>query len=338
MAEYPPPQDDTPIFNSQEFLIPLNATISQAQADTRYLARTGTAISAANTTSFTDNITVGSALIDYIPAQGVQIRPTVNSEALFLRVLDGTGTTKQRIECNATHQHLYDVTRITDSVTPTSYSTIQQASNIMSIQNVVNNSSVRIVSTDGFGASSTTFQASIFSIIMSPTTTISGLNGIQCNGAVFGRDDTAANTFNGTLGYTRYPIGWTVSATKTIAIPSSTVSIDVITQGTAITAFNNLSNGVWKIGCFCNNSVALGNMTFAETRWSAPTGATVVNSSIGQVFHSYSGTMVVNFAVSYPELIIRTTGNGTTGLVCNFVCTYSAQPTIQFNLWATKIA
>lgn len=336
MAEYPPPQDDTPIFNSQEFLIPLNATISKAEADATYLARTDTAISIANTTSFTDNITVGNAIIDYLPAQGVQIRPTVNSEAVFLRVLDGTGVTKQRIECNATHQHLYDQTRITDSAAPSSYSTIQQASNIMSIQNVVNNSSVRIVSTDGFGSSSTTFQASIFGIIMSPTTTISGLNGIQCNGAIFGRNDIVANTFNGTLGYTRHPLAWTIDFSKAVVVPTSNVTVDVISTGTPITAFNTLSNGVWRVSCTCNNAAVAGVITSVTMSWGLPSGATIINGSTSQLYHQITAGLT-NFSAPFPDLIIRTTGNGVTGLVCNFTATFSVQPTITFNLWAIKI-
>lgn len=336
MAAFPPPQDDTPIFNSQEFLIPLNATISKAEADATYLARTDTAVSIANTTSFTDNITVGNAIIDYIPAQGVQIRPTVNSEAVFLRVLDGTGVTKQRIECNATHQHLYDVTRITDSATPSSYSTIQQSGGTMYIQNVLNNSSVRIVSTDGFGGGSTTFQASVFGIIMSPTTVISGLNGIQCNGAIFGRNDTAANTFNGTLLYTRHPLAWTIDFSKLVIIPTSNVTVDVISTGTPITAFNTLSNGVWRISCSCNNASVPGTITSVTMAWGTPTGATVINGSTSQLYHQLSAGLT-NFSAPFPDLIIRTTGNGVTGLVCNFTATFSVQPTVTFNLWAIKI-
>jgi len=336
MSEYPPPQDNTPIFNSQEFLIPLNATISKAQADATYLARTDTAISIANTTSFTDNITVGNAIIDYIPAQGLQIKPTVNSEAVFLRVLDGTGTTKQRIECNANHQHLYDVTRITDSVTPSSYSTIQQSGNVLLLQNVINNSSVRIVSTDGFGASSTTFQASIFSIIMSPTTTISGLNGIQCNGAIFGRNDTVANTFNGTLGYTRYPLAWTIDFSKAVVIPTSNVTVDVISTGTPITAFNTLSNGVWRVSCTCNNASVPGVITSVTMGWGTPTGASIINGSTSQLYHQITAGLT-NFSAPFPDIIIRTTGNGVTGLVCNFTATFSIQPTLTFNLFAQKV-
>jgi len=337
MSEYPPPLDNTPIFNSQEFLIPLNASISQAQADARYLARTGTAISNANTTSFTDQITVGSALIDYIPAQGIEIKPTVNSETLFLRVKDATGATKQRIECNTTHQQLYDVTRITDSGTPSSYSTIQQSGNVLYLQNVINNSSIRFVSTDGFGVGTTTFQSSIFGIVMTPTTNISGLNGIQCNGAIFGRNDILANTFNGTLLYSRYPIGWTIDFSKAVVIPTSNVTVDVISTGTPITVFNTLSNGVWKVSCSCNNAAVTGVMTSVTMSWGTPTGATIINGSTSQLYHQITAGLT-NFSAPFPDIIIRTTGNGVTGLVCNFTATFSVQPTLTFNLWATKIA
>jgi hypothetical protein len=336
MAEYPPPQDDTPIFNSQEFLIPLNATISKAEADATYLARTDTAISIANTTSFTDNITVGNAIIDYIPAQGLQIKPTVNSEAVFLRVLNAAGVTKQRIECNATHQHLYDQTRITDSAAPSAYTTLQQSGSTMTLQNAVNNSTFRINSTDGFGGTITTFQASVFSIIMSPTTGVSGLNGIQCNGAIFGRDDTVANTFNGTLLYTRHPLAWTIDFSKAVIIPTSNVTVDVISTGTPITAFNTLSNGVWRVSCTCNNAAVPGVMTSVTMGWGTPTGATIINGSTSQLYHQITAGLT-NFSAPFPDIIIRTTGNGVTGLVCNFTATYSVQPTITFNLWAIKI-
>ena len=336
MTSYPPPTENYPIFDSLAFLEPLNASISQSDADVRYLARQGNATSLASNTSFPSQINVGSGQLQYINGQGFQIRPTVNSEAVFLRVLDGAGVTKQRIECNATHQHLYDVTRITDSATPSSYSTIQQSGNVLYLQNVINNSSVRIVSTDGFGGGSTTFQASIFSIIMSPTTVISGLNGIQCNGAIFGRNDTPANTFNGTLGYTRHPLAWTIDFSKAVVIPTSTVAVDVISTGTPITAFNTLSNGVWRISCTCNNAVVPGTITDVKMGWGAPTGATIINGTTAQLYHQITAGLT-NFSAPFPDLIIRTTGNGVTGLVCNFTATFSVQPTVTFNLWAIKI-
>lgn len=242
MAEYPPPVDNFPIFDALAFLEPLNATITQSDADARYLAKTGTASSSASSTIFSGDIS----------------------------------------SINATSKN-----------------------------QIINNTDAN-----------------------------TGLNGLSITqGAMFGRNDTTANSFNGVLGYTRHPIGWTISATKNVAIPTSTVAIDVITQGTAITAFNTLSNGVWKLGCICNNNPVLGMMQFVEVRWGAPTGATVLNASIGQMFHQLSpAASLVNFSNSYPELIIRTTGNGTTTILCYFTCTYTVQPTIQFNIYAIKIA
>ncbi len=339
MAEYPPPIDNYPIFDSLAFLEPLNATITLAEANAKYLARTDIAISIAQTTSFTDNITIGNSIIDYIPAQGLQIKSTTNSEALFLRVLDGTGTVKQKIECNPTHNHLYDATRITESATPTNYTSLQQTGTVMDMSNTTTSGTMTFQTKTSGSVLTTPLSLSSSSITITPSQVATGLNGLVCNSAMFGRDDITANSFNGSLSYTRHPIGWVISATKTIAIPTSTVAIDVITQGTPIAAFNTLSNGVWKIGCICNNSPVLGTMQFVEVRWGAPTGATVINSGIGQLFHQYSpNASLINFSKSYPDLIIRTTGNGTTTIMCNFTCTYSVQPTIQFNIWAVKIA
>jgi hypothetical protein len=62
MASYPPPTDNFPIFDALAFLEPLNATITLAQADAKYLARQDIAISIAQTTSFSDNIRIGNSL------------------------------------------------------------------------------------------------------------------------------------------------------------------------------------------------------------------------------------------------------------------------------------
>jgi hypothetical protein len=337
MAEYPPPVDDTPIFNSQEFLIPLNASISRSEADARYLARTGSAISVADTTSFIDQITVGSALIDYIPAQGVQIRPTINSEALFLRVLDGTGVTKQRIECNATHQHLYDTTRITESATPTNHTTLQQTGTTLDMYNTTTSGTMTFRTETSAGAATTPLSLSSTSIAITPSQTATGLNGLVVDSAMFGRNDTSANTFGGTLGYTRHPIGWTVYASKSVAPPTSNVTMNAITEGTPTTIFNNLSNGVWRISCSCNNAFGAGTMTYVKLDWGAPTGATILNGTTPQLYHQFSSGLTT-LGAAYPDLIIRTTGNGTTAVICNFYATYSVQPTITFNWFGVKIA
>lgn len=337
MATYPPPLEDTPIFNSQEFLIPLNATITVAEADAKYLARQDIAVSVAQTTSFSDNITIGNSLLDYIPAQGLQIKPTVNSEAVFLRVLDAGGVTKQRIECNQTHTHLYDQTRITDSTAVTEYTSLQQTAAIMDYYNNSTSGTMNFRVENSGSVAITPLAITSNTVTISPSIIATGLKGLDCQSAFFGRDDTGANTFNGTLGYTRYPVGWTISTSKAVAIPTSNVSVDVISVGTPITVFNTLSNGVWRISCSCNNSTVLGVMTYIVMSWGSPTGATIINGTTAQLFHQTTAGLS-NMGLPYPDLILRTTGNGTTGLVCNFTTTYSVQPTITFNIWATKIA
>ena len=337
MSAYPPPTDNFPIFDALAFSTPLNATITLAEADAKYLARTGSAISVADTTSFVDQITVGSALIDYIPAQGVQIRPTVNSEALFLRVLDGTGTTKQRIECNETHQHLYDVTRITESTTPTNYTTLQQTTTTLDMYNTTTSGIMNFRTETSASLATTPLSLSSNTVIITPSRTATSLNGLVCNSAFFGRDDTNANTFAGTLGYTRHPVGWTIDFSKAVAIPTSNVTVDVISTGTPITAFNTLSNGVWRISCSCNNASVAGVMTSITMAWGTPTNATIINGSTSQLYHQITAGLT-SFAAPFPDLIIRTTGDRVTGLVCNFTATFSVQPTVTFNLFAIKIA
>lgn len=340
MSVYPPPLENTPIFNSQEFLIPLNATITVAEADAKYLARQDIAISVAQTTSFSDNITIGNSLLDYIPAQGLQIKPTVNSEAVFLRVLDGTGATKQRIECNAFNTHLYDQTRITDSSSVTNYSAIQQTGVSLDIYNTRDAGTINFRTETSTAVVTTPLSLSSTSIAITPSTATTGLNGLVCNSAFFGRNDLGPSIFSGDLLYTRHPIGWIVTATKQIAIPTSNVPVDVISFGTPITQFNTLSNGMWKIGCICNNIVAQGVITFIEMSYgsSNPTGGLALNASISQLTHRVSAGLS-DFSLSYPEMILRTNGNGATSLTVFLTTTFSSlQPTITFNIFAIKLA
>ena len=336
MSVYPPPLENTPIFNSQEFLIPLNATITVAEADAKYLARQDIAVSVAQTTSFTDNITIGNTILDYIPSEGLQIKPTVNSEAVFLRVLDSTGTTVQRVECNETNTFLYDQTRITQSATPTNYTSLLQTGAVMDFLNVAISSSFNFRTKGGAGSTTTPFSISSNVVTISPSQIATGLNGFNLNSALFGRNDTTANTFDGVLGYTRHPIGWTISASKAVAIPTSNVVVDVILNGTPTTVFNTLSNGVWRISCSCNNASTNGVITSITMAWGSPTGATIINGTTAQLYHQISAGLT-NFAAPFPDLIIRTTGNGTTAIICNFTATYSAQPIVTFSLFATKI-
>ena len=336
MASYPPPEEQLPIFNAQEFLIPLNAMITLAEADAKYLARQDTAISIAQTTSFTDNITIGNSLLDYIPAQGLQIKPTVNSESVFIRTLDGTGATKQRIECNETHTHLYDQTRITESATPANYTRLQQTGTVMDLSNVTTSGTMTFQTRTSGGAPTIPLSLSSTSIAVAPSQTATGLNGLVNESAYFGRNDTGANTFSGTLGYTRHPISWTISASKAVAVPTSNTVVDVILNGTPTTVFNTLSNGVWCISCSCNNASTAGVITSITMGWGTPTGATIINGSTAQLYHQLTAGLT-SFSTPFPDLIIRTTGNGTTAIICNFTATFSVQPTITFNFWATKI-
>lgn len=335
MANYPAPIEYQPVFNSQEFLIPLNASISQSEADVRYLARQDVATSIAQTTSFSDNITIGNSLLDYIPAQGLQIKPTVNSEAVFLRVLDGTGATKQRIECNQTHQHLYDQTRLTDSATPTTnYTTLQQsAGGILTLENMESGSTTYLRNRNAGGLTRTPITLTSAGPVLTGEATATGLNGIQHDGAIFGRNDTTANTFNGTLGYTRHPIGWTIVMNKAITNLPSGSTTNIITFGTPNGEFTALSNGVWMLGCNISNSALAGTMTRLSTEWGV-TGGTILNTSANFTLDVSAGI----FRLDASNSIVRVTGNGTTSVVFNFLPTWSVQPTLTFIMYAIKLA
>jgi hypothetical protein len=222
MAEYPPPQENLPVFNSQEFLIPLNATITKAEADAAYLARTGVASSNASITVF---------------AGQVQVSPP--------------------------------------------------ASNI-------------------------------------------GTNGLQVSSAIFGRNDTTANSFNGVLGYTYHPIGWTIIMNKVIATLPSAATSNIITFGTPNTEFTVLSNGLWLLGANISNSAGVGTCTALSTQWGA-SGGTLLNTA--QFTLGVSGL----FQLDGSNAILRATGNGTTNVVYNMYPTWSVQPTFTFNLYAIKL-
>lgn len=169
-------------------------------------------------------------------------------------------------------------------------------------------------------------------------------NGISIpTGPILGRNDTGANTFDGTLTTATHPIGWTIKFSKVVSSWTSGVAFDVIATGTPTTVFNTLSNGVWRIGCSVNNTTVNGNTSFMLASYGAFTGGTIINGSTGtsasSMFHNFNSTMLgaTAWAYSYPEIIVRTTGNGTTGIIINNQTTYAVQPTFTFNIWAIKV-
>jgi len=337
MSSYPPPYPQT-IFNSEAFIPDSTTGITLEEANAKYLARTDVAVSVAQTTSFSDNITIGNTLLDYIPAQGLQIKSTVNNEAVFIRVLDGTGVTKQRIECNTTHTNLYDQTRFTNSTTPsTDYSYIQQSAGTLSLTNQINGGLVGLSCKTSAGASVTPIFFSGSGIILTPSQVATGNNGLTINSAIFGRNDIGANTFNGTLSYLTHPIGWSIVAQRSLSTLVSNQTTDTITVGTPTTVFNNLSNGVWRITAFCNNSVSEGASSSIKLGYGAPTGATVLNGDIAQIYHTNVGTISA-FGQSWPELLLRTTGNGVTSINVNITINFSLRPTVAVFITAIKLA
>ena len=223
MASYPPPTDNFPIFDSLAFLEPLNATITKAEADASYLARTGIATSNASITSLAGQLQV------------------------------------------------------------------------------------------------------------SPPASNTGTNGLQVQGAIFGRNDTTANAFSGTLGYTYHPIGWTIIITKVIANLPSNTTTNIITFGTINTQFTTLSNGIWMLGANISNASSAGVCTTLSTRFAISAGGTLLNTA--QFTQPVSGT----FELDMNNTIIRVTGNGSTTIDYFIYTLWSVQPTFTFNLYAIKL-
>jgi len=127
MASYEPPVADYPIFDSLVFQSPNSASLTIAEGDLRYLARQNVATSIATTTQFSGDVSVGNSILDYTSGQGLYIRGTANGESMYMNVLSAGGVTKQKIELNPGHLHLYDVVRFTDP-TSLAYTTINQTS------------------------------------------------------------------------------------------------------------------------------------------------------------------------------------------------------------------
>ena len=341
MSEYEPPTANYPIFDSLVFLSPNNASITKAEADLRYLAKTGTASSVATLTSFTGDISVGSSLLDYTTGTGLSIKGTANGESIFMNVLNAGGVVKPKIELNPSHTHLYDQIRFTDSSSVLDYTTVQQSTANLVISNIVAGSTTTFKNDTSGGVSTTAMTLSSSGVSVTGETATSGLNGLTVNGAIFGRNDIVANTFSGTLGYTYHPIGWTIAVTKTVTPTVSGADINVITNGTPTTVFNTLSNGVWEIGCDFNNLQVVGTMTLVKMFYAAATGMTSINGSIGVVtfqnlFHQL--TMSGTVALSYPRVLMRVTGNGTTSINVTFNPTYTVAPTLNFHIYARKVA
>ena len=332
MASYPPPTENFPIFDALAFLEPLRATMTIAEADAKYLARQDTAISIAQTTSFSDNITIGNSLLDYTPSQGLQIKPTVNSESVFIRTLNGIGATKQRIECNQSHTHLYDQVRITESATPANYTSLQQTGTVMDLSNVTTSGTMTFQTRTSGGAPTTPLSLSSTSIAVTPSQTATGLNGFVNEAAYFGRNDTGANTFSGTLGYTRHPIGWTVSFTKELTTIPSASFTSIITASPASTEFSNLSNGVWMLGCNIGNTVLTGTCTSINASWSISAGGSFVNNSA-----QYTTNVSGGFRLDASNIILRATGNGVTTIAFTFYPVWTVQPTFTFIFYAIKL-
>lgn len=155
MTSYEPPTSIYPIFDSLVFQTPNSASITIAEADARYLARNNIATSNATLTSFAGDITVGSSRLDYTSGTGLAISGTANTESIFMNVLNGAGVTKLKVELNPAHIHLYDTIRFTDSSIVTSYSTLQQVTTNLTLNNLVNGSTTDFKNNTAGGASVT---------------------------------------------------------------------------------------------------------------------------------------------------------------------------------------
>jgi len=164
-------------------------------------------------------------------------------------------------------------------------------------------------------------------------------------GPILGRNDTGANTFDGTLTTPTHPIGWTIKLSKTLSSWASGASINIVADGTPATEFTALSNGVWRLGCTFNNNTVVGNISTILARYNI-TGGTIISAfnttSAGAdaIYHRFpvplNGTNNISF--SWPEAIVRFTGDGVTNINFGMQITYTVQPTMTFNMWAIKVA
>ena len=339
MASYDPPIENDPIFNSLFFQLPNNKPLTKADANSTYLERVDTAISIASSTSFASDISVGKSLLDYTAGTGLSIKGTSNGESIFMNVLNAGGVQKDKIELNPNHTHLYDQMRITDSSFTTEYTSIQQVLNDLTVSNIYFNS-LTLIRGDPLSVASIGLSSS--GVNINGNSGAIELNGLSVNNAIFGRNDIAANTFNGTLGYIRHPIGWTIAVTKSFTLLASGTDINIISVGTPTTAFTALSNGVWEIGCCCTNIISTGAITVFKMFYGAATNMTCINGTIGSVAADNIShqTNISNqiFSISYPPVLLRATGNGTTNINVSFNTTYTVAPIITFNIYATKVA
>lgn len=159
-------------------------------------------------------------------------------------------------------------------------------------------------------------------------------------GPILGRNDTGANTFYGTCPYPTQPIGWTISTTKTFTPAASGAFQEVLASlpNPNINAFNNLSNGVWRISILCNNTSQ--SVTSSAFYYGPIIGGVAMNGTVGSILSGatiYSSSSFLPNAL--PELIIRTTGNGITGLSIYAQLVYTiSSPTLLLTVWMTKIA
>jgi len=156
MAAYEPPTATYPIFDSLVFQSPNEASLTMAEGDLRYLARQNVATSVASSTTFSGDVSVGSSILDYTTGTGLTIRTTANSESMIMNVLDGSGNTKQKIELNTNHLHLYDNVRLTDSSAPSNFTLFQQSGATCNIDNGNVNSTTINLKTRTSGGGSVT--------------------------------------------------------------------------------------------------------------------------------------------------------------------------------------
>jgi hypothetical protein len=168
-------------------------------------------------------------------------------------------------------------------------------------------------------------------INLSSATSLGVDSSIAVTGAIFGRNDTTANSFSGTLGYTYHPIGWTIILNKVIANLPSASTTNIITFGTANTEFSTLSNGLWLLGVNISNATGVGVCTAISTQWGIGGGGTLLNTA--QFTMGVTGL----FQLDGSNAILRATGNGTTSVIYNVYPTWSAQPTFTFNMYAIKL-
>jgi len=287
MASYEPPVADYPIFDSLVFQSPNSATLTMAEGDLRYLARQNVATSIATTTQFSGDVSVGNSQLDYTSGTGLTIKGTANGESIFMTVLTAGGVTKQKVELNPGHLHLYDAVRITEGTNITQYTTIHQSTatncDISNLQ--TNSSTITLRTRTSGGATVTPLQlsstTSTFNLPITIGYTVAADTQLGFTGTVVGVG-TASLTNNTTL---------TVVSAPSVTLTAGTYLILLCGNNTVSAVGGNLQT--YELGLSTvTNSFTGGFQEFALATTTVPA---ITGRIVGRVQRVFTVTSTTTF-------------------------------------------